>query len=150
MPVSQPKQGTRTLTVRGASNLPQTGQAPVFTIVGTVVAHAIEAEVTTIFQAQANAVKWIANPTVGSDTDICATVEGNAAAVGAHLSITGTFATAMVKSTNGAHVHQASPVVLTDGTLDFSAAASSTGQYKASILWEPLTANSRVIATPVT
>ncbi|MFH7445159.1 hypothetical protein RA265_29135, partial [Pseudomonas syringae pv. tagetis] len=81
---------------------------------------------TTVIQTQANNTKLIANPTVGSDTDICAVVSTTAAAVGSRLHITGTFANAMVISANGAHVAQAGAVVLTAGTLDLSCAASNT------------------------
>jgi len=150
MPVSLPQQGSRRLTVRGASALPQTAQAAHFTIVGTIAVYAVEGEVTTVFQAQTNNLKWIHNPTVGSDTDICAVTDFNAAAVGTHFNTTGTFATALVKSANGAHVAQAAPTVLTDGTLDLSASASSTGGVKTSLLWEPLTQNASVRATTPT
>ena len=146
MPVSQLQQGTRYLTSRGSTTTIATGATAAFTIVGTVIVHALELEITAAVQAQTTNLKWIANPTVGSDTDICAVVDFNAAAVGTHGNTTGTFATAMVKSANGAHVHQAAPTVLTAGTLDLSSSAASTGAYKCSMIWEPLTPNASVRA----
>lgn len=153
MPLSTPNVGLtgagRRRTVRAADTLPQTTQEALFTITGTVVCYAIEGEVTTVFQTQANNVKLIANPTVGADTDICAVTDLTATAVGSHLSITGTFATALVKSTNGAHVAQATPTVLTGGSLDLSCSASSTGGAKWSVVWEPVTADGNVVSTAV-
>ena len=147
MPVSQQQQGVRKLVSRGATSTIATGATAAFTIVGTVAVYAVELEITTVVQAQTTNLKWVANPTVGSDTDICAVTDFNAAAVGTHGNTTGTFATAMVKSANGAHVAQAAPTILTDGTLDLSSSAASTGGYKCSVLYEPLTPNASIRAT---
>jgi hypothetical protein len=133
--------------VRGADTLPQGTQDPLFTITGTVLLVAIEGEVTTVFQTQANDTKLVANPTVGADTDICAVLNTTAAAVGSHFNITGTFANAMVKSANGAHIAQAGFVVLTAGSLDLSCAASSTGGAKWAALFVPLTTDGNMVAT---
>lgn len=137
-------------TVRGPSNLPQTAQGALFTIVGTIKVFDVEGEVTTAVAASTNNLKLVANPTVGADTDICAVTDFNAAAVGTHASITGTFATAMVKSANGAHVAQAAPTVLTAGTLDLSASASTTGQTKWALVWEAVTQDANVTPAAVT
>lgn len=141
--------GVRRRTLRAADSLPQSTAEALFTITGTVIVYAIEGEVTTVFQTQTNNMKLIANPTVGSDTDICAVADVTANAVGTRLSITGTFATALVESANGAHVAQAAPTVLTAGTLDLSCSASSTGAAKWVIDWAPLSVDGNVVATAV-
>jgi hypothetical protein len=141
---------TKHRTTRGPSNLPQTAQGALFTITGTIKVWDVEGEVTTVVQTQANNTKLVANPTVGADTDICAVTSITAAAVGTHFNITGTFATALVVSANGAHVGQASPTVLTAGSLDLNCAASNTGQTKWVLVWEPLTADASVVPAAVT
>lgn len=142
--------GVRRRTSRGPSNLPQTGTAAMFTISGTVKIWDVEIEVTTLTQAQLNNLKLVATPTVGAPTDLTAVTDSTTSAVGTRYNPTGTFANAIVKSANGAHVAQAVPIVLTPGTLGLSASASSTGQYRATVLWEPLTVDGNVTATAVT
>ena len=137
-------------TTRGVSNLPQTATAAIFTITGTVKLWDVELEVTTITQVQLNNLKLVATPTIGSATDLTAVTDSTTSAVGTHYNATGTFAGALVKSANGAHVAQAVPIVVTAGTVGLSASASSTGQYKAAVLWEPLTVDGNVTATAVT
>jgi hypothetical protein len=83
-------------------------------------------EVTTVIQAQANATKLIANPTVGASVDLCATEDINADAVGTLYSITGTFADAMVATTSAAATAQVDVVVLAE----LECAASNTGAVK--------------------
>jgi hypothetical protein len=133
-------------TLRAASTLPATTATPYFTVTGKVKILNIIGEVTTVFQAQANAIKLIANPTVGADVDLCATVEGNAAAVGSLFTITGTLANAMIKTVSAAVPSQASPVVVTAGTIDFSTAATSTGATKWLVTWAPLDPGALVLA----
>ena len=85
MPTTQPAQndisplfiwGTR--VDRATATLPQTTNAPIFTIAGgRVTVYLLVGEVTTIIQAQANATKLTAVPTAGSAVDLCATVDIN-------------------------------------------------------------------------
>ena len=137
--------GSHWTTTRASSTLPATTATPYFTVTGKVKILNIIGEVTTVFQAQANAVKLIANPTVGADVDLCATVEGNAAAVGSLFTITGTLANAMIKTVSGAVPSQASPVIVTAGSIDFSTAATSTGATKWTVIYEPIDAGAMVI-----
>ena len=132
------KQGEHYATNRASATLPATTATPYFTVTGKVKIFNIIGEVTTVVQAQANAIKLISNPTVGADVDLCATVESNAAAVGSLLTITGTLANAMIKTVSGAVPSQASPVIVTAGTIDLSAAATNTGATKWTVIWEPI------------
>lgn len=140
------KQGNNYVTHRAAATLPATTKTPYFTVTGKVRVLAIIGEVTTIVQAQANAIKLVSTPTVGAAVDLCATVESNAAAVGSLLTITGTLANAMIKTVSGAVPQQASPVIVTAGTIDLNTAATNTGATKWTIIWEPVDEGAMILA----
>lgn len=132
---------------RAAGNTAQTGVIPIFTIAGgRVVVLGIVGQVTTILEAAANAVKLIANPTTGTDVDLCATVETNGKEAGTLLGITGTFATALVAANAGATVLQATAIVVNVGTIDQSSAASRTGQIAWTLWYLPLDEGATVVA----
>lgn len=133
-------------TLRASATLPQTAATPYFTVTGKVRILNIIGEVTTVLGSTANAVKLIANPTVGADVDMCATVEGNAAAVGSLFTITGTIANAMIKTVSATVPSQASALIVTAGTIDFSTAASTTGATKWLVRWEPIDPGALVLA----
>lgn len=119
------------------------------TITGYVALRAIFGVVTTIVQAQANAAKLVATPTAGTANDICATLDINAAEVGAVLSITGLISDAMQGAVNksGGLGMQTRDVVLSPGTLGLNTAASSTGAIQWYFYWVPLTASSKLVAS---
>ncbi len=122
---------------RAAGNLAQTGNLTLFTVTGgRVLLTTIVGEVTTVIQAQADAVKLQSVSTVGSIvSDLCATVDVNAAAVGNLLGITGTAATAAVL---GSAVPQLNEMIMQPGVIRMNAAASNTGQMKWTVTWIPL------------
>lgn len=140
------KQGENYVTTRATATLPATTATPYFTVTGKVKILNIIGEVTTVVQAQANAIKLISNPTVGADVDLCATVESNAAAVGSLFTITGTLANAMIKTVSGAVPTQASAVIVTAGTIDLSTAATNTGATKWTVIYEPIDPGAMVFA----
>ena len=73
----------------------------------------------------ANACQWVANPTVGTATQVlCAALDINPALVGDSLVITGIVANAMTYGGAGGLGAIAAPVLLLVGTLDFIAAAA--------------------------
>ena len=133
-------------TLRASATLPASTATPYFTVTGKVKILEIIGEVTTVVQAQANAIKLIANPTVGADVDLCATVESNAAAVGSLFTITGTLANAMIKTVSAAVPSQASPVVVTAGTIDLSTAATNTGATKWLVRYMPIDPGAAIFA----
>ena len=58
---------------RATAALPQTTQSALFTVTGgRVMILGVVGEVTTIIQNQANNTKLVANPTTGTDVDLCA------------------------------------------------------------------------------
>jgi hypothetical protein len=124
---------------RATATLPQTTVGALFTVVtGRIILTGIVGQVTTVIQTQANATKLISNPTVGTDVDLCATLDITAKEVGGLLGITGTFATALVGGTAGATVMPPTGIVVPVGTIDLSCAASNTGSIKWSMTYFPL------------
>ncbi len=131
---------------RALATLPATTATPYFTVTGRVKLISIIGEVTTLVQTQACNAKLISNPTVGADVDLCAVLDITAAAVGAQFTITGTLANAMVKTTSGAGVFQAAPLLIMPGTIDFSTSATNTGATKWRIEYIPVDAGARIFA----
>jgi hypothetical protein len=130
---------------RDAANLPQTTQTAYFTVSGRVLITQIVGEVTTVIETQDNNTKLVANPTVGADVDLCAVLNITADAEGTIYTITGTLADAMVATTSGAVIAQASAVLVAAGTIDLYCAASNTGQTKWTVHYIPLDAGSTVV-----
>lgn len=129
---------------KATATLPQTTQGILFTVTGRIELIAIVGEVTTIIQTQITNTKIVANPTVGADVDLCAVKDISAAAAGSQFNITGTLATAMVQTASGAFVKQASPVIVTAGTIDLNCAASSTGSVKWLVIYNPIDPGAKV------
>lgn len=131
---------------RATATLPQTTQSALFTVTGRIRLLDIQGVVTTVVQTQANNTKIVANPTVGADVDMCAVLDITAAAVGSVFSITGTLATAMVKTVSGVGVYQAASQTVEAGTIDLSCAASNTGSVKWSLRYMPIDPGAIVVA----
>lgn len=124
---------------RAAAALPQGVQSALFNVVGGRVAIlGVVGEVTTVIQNQANNTKLVANPTTGTDVDICAVLSIANDEVGTLYGITGTFGDAMVGVNAGAGILCDRPVVVAVGTIDLSCAASNTGAAKWALFYVPL------------
>lgn len=116
---------------RATANLPQTATGSLFAVSGgRVLVTSIVGQVTTAVQAQANAVKLRATPTVGAVNDLSGTVDINGAAVGSLLAATGLAADALVLSTGGGISMLRNPILVAVGNIGLTTAASSTGQIK--------------------
>jgi len=140
------KQGSSYVTNKATATMPQGAASALFTVTGKIKLLNIIGEVTTVLGSTANALKLVANPTVGADVDMCATVEGNAAAVGSLFTITGTVANAMIKTVSACVPTQASPQIITAGTIDLNAAGSTTGSIKWTVVYEPIDQGALVLA----
>ena len=128
-----------------AANLPQTTLGTLFTVTGKVLVSDIVGEViTTAIQAQANSIKLVNTTTVGADTDMCAALEINGDAIGTFYTITGTPADAMIATTSGVAVSQATPMIVSAGTIQLNTTASSTGKVKWTLYYIPLETGSKV------
>jgi len=123
---------------RATAALPASTTGPLFTITGgRIVVLSILGEVTTAIQAQATTLKIKSTATVGPvATDLCATADVNALAVGKLLTITGTLATAL--QTGSAVLRQASPIICPIGSIDLLTVATSTGSVKWTLRWIPM------------
>lgn len=138
MPVSQLQAIKGRPLARPAATLPATTHTPYFTIAGgRVILTALVGEVTTVIQAQANAVKLISTPTVGTAVDLCGTVDINGKEVGCLLGITGLPSDAMVATNAGLTPVMYRRLIIPIGTIDFSTAATSTGATKWLVMWLP-------------
>lgn len=139
----------RQIVTRAADALPQTADEALFTVTGKVNIIQVIGTVTTICESAGNNTKLKFNPSVGSDTDICAVVDLNAAAVGTLYTITGTIANAGILSPNAALPKQASPLLIDTGDIEIDCAASRTGALKWTVVWEPVDADATVVATAI-
>ena len=75
--------------------------------------------------ATANAVKWTANPTIGSSVDMCATLDVVSDEEGTIYSITGILTDALVGTTAGAVGGQVQMVRVSAGTIDLVSGGDS-------------------------
>ncbi len=116
------------LTVtRAAANLPAGASGNLFSVSGPIILTSIVGIVTTVIQTQANAIKLEAFLTsAAAATDMCATVESSAQAVGKMFGISGAIATA---ATFGFAVPQSNEFIINGpGFIRLNTAATNTGQ----------------------
>jgi len=133
------------VTERLASTLPQTAQGTLFRVTGRVKVYLILGEVTVVIQNQANNTKVVSNPTVGADVDLCAVLDIANDAVGTMYKVNGDFSDALLSQTSGAFEDAKDyPVIVTDGTIDLSCAASNTGEVKWTLHWIPVDHGSQI------
>lgn len=128
------------LVERAAANLPQSAQAPLFTVSGgRVFLLKLVPEVTTVIQNQSDTTSVVVNPTTGSDITIWSlgsiedrqvgTIWGNGSSEGASVV-----------------AFPSAPFVVPIGTIDLSCSASNTGQIKWTLLYAPLDPGAKVTA----
>jgi len=126
--------------------LPATATGSIFTVTGVVEILAIVGVVTTSIQAQACNAK-IATVSNSATTDVCANLDLNAAAAQDRLSITGTFANAMIKTAKGVPVaRQATSFIAQEGTIALITGATNTGNVRWMVRYKPLQEGSRIVA----
>lgn len=130
------------ITQRPTATLPQTAAGSLFRITGGKVRiKSIVGEVTTVIQTQANATKlqFVGTNPVAT-TDLCATLDITAKAVGSLFTIVGVVATAMKVTTNNLVVPAddmgANGLILGPGDIKLNCAASNTGNVKWTVEWE--------------
>lgn len=122
----------------------------IFTFSGWIEILAIYGRVTTVIQSQTTNIKLSVQNDALTAYDICANVDGNAAAVGTLLSITGTAANAGVLTANGVLAPtQASRIITVSGTsgvIKATYGAASTGAILYGVLWRPLSQGATLAA----
>lgn len=136
---------------RATDTLPQTTAEALFTVAGgRVVIEQILGEVTTVIQTQANVTKLVANPTTGSDQDLCDTLDITAKAAGTLFGITGNVAAGTDPMLSGFAIPaQSQPCIVNTGTIDLDCGASNTGSVKWSVRWWPFDEGATLTATAV-
>lgn len=125
---------------RLTSALPGTGDLTIFTVTGgRVIVTSLLGEVTTIIQAQANAVKIKSVPTTGTTKDISGTLDINGFEVGALMSLDGTALSTTLSGTNagGALAMKPSGIFVPIGGIKLNTAATNTGAIKWSMTYIP-------------
>lgn len=136
----------RLRVTRTTANLPQTTQTAMFTITGAIRMISLVGRITTVIGGAVN-YRWVANPTTGADTDLCANADINAQPAGTILTMTGVLATALQISANeGALPDQAAPVIVQPGSVDAVTDASRTGQVELTLTYEAITSDGLVVA----
>jgi hypothetical protein len=132
---------------RATATLPQTAASALFTVSGGRVAITqIIGQVTTAIQNQANNTKLIANPTTGTDVDICAVLSIANDEVGCLYGITGLNSDAMIGINAGALPAQTRDVIVNVGTIDLDCAANNTGSVKWTLFYYPIDSGAAVVA----
>lgn len=140
----------RQITTRATATLPQTANLGLFTVTGKINLIQIIGTFTVEHAGAANNTKLKFNPAgAGSDTDLCAVVETNGAAVGTTLTITGTLANAAVLSADIPVIKQATQILLPSGVIELDCNASRTGSISWVLVWEPVDADATVVAVAI-
>lgn len=123
---------------RATSALPATGDLTLFTVAGgRIVITSLVGQVTTVIQAQANAIKIKSVPTTGTAKDISGTLDINAFEVGALVSLDGTALSTALSGTNAgaALVTRPTGIIVPIGALKLNTAATNTGAMKWSLTY---------------
>jgi hypothetical protein len=132
---------------RATAALPQSATGALFTVSGgRAIVFLILGQVTTIIQAQANAVKLVSTPTAGSAVDLCATVDINGLEVGGKLLAPNVAATALGKTNAGAAFGAYGFTIVDPGSIGLNTAASSTGAIKWTLFYVPLDPGASIVA----
>lgn len=124
--------------------LPATTTGTLFTVTGMCELIAIVWVVTTVIQTQACNFK-ISTVSNSATTDICADLDITAKAAQSRMSITGTFANAMINTAKWVPVaRQATALVIQEGTIIATTSATNTGNIRWVALYRPLSPWARI------
>ena len=86
----------------------------------------LEAEVTVAgVDVAASATKFVSNPTVGADLDLCTTLDVTGDVLGSIYTITGTLSDALQGGVAGGSVGMGNSIIIPEGTIDLSSAADA-------------------------
>jgi hypothetical protein len=134
---------------RATATLPQTTQAPVFTVAGgRVLITGLVGEVTTVMGATATTLKVTSNPTTGTDVDLTSATAVTSKEVGSQFTLPATSgsALAVANAGGGGQLPSHNPYVVPIGTIDLVTSASDTGSVKWSLTYVPLDDGATVTA----
>ena len=126
--------------------LPASTTGTLFNVVGVCEVIAIVGLVTTVIQTQTCNCK-LSTVSNAATTDICADLDITGKLEQSRMSITGTFANAMINTAKGVPVaRQATPVVVQEGTIIATTSATNTGNIRWSVVYRPLSLGARIYA----
>jgi hypothetical protein len=134
---------------RATATIPATTTQTLFTVTGgRIILTGLVGEVTTIIQAQANAIKIVSTPTTGTAKDISGTLDINAFEVGALVSLDGTALSTALSGTNAgaALFARGAGIVVPIGAIRLNTAATNTGAMKWSLTYVPFDDGAAVAA----
>ena len=134
---------------RTTASIAATGDTTIFTVTGgRIIVTSLIGEVTTVIQAQANALKIKSVPTTGTAKDISGTLDINGYEVGALISLDGTALTTALSGTNAgaALAMKPSGIFVPIGAIKYNTAATNTGAIKWSITYIPYDDAASVVA----
>ncbi len=148
-----------TQVARAAADIFDGSTTSLFTIAGgrVLITHLSMQNSIAAADGTANSVKFVMNPTVGDDTDICASLDVADDQINCMYTITSTLGNALIQSgaaTSGAvGAGMASQVILAVGTIDLSSSGDSgTGatdcQTSVELWYFPLDAGATVVTAP--
>lgn len=131
----------------GASkSLPATTTGTLFTVTGVVEIIAIIGVVTTTIQTQACNLK-LSTVSNSATTDICSNLDITGALAQSRMSITGTFANALINTAKGVPVaRQATSFIAQEGTIIATTSATNTGEIRWMIRYKPMQEGARIVA----
>jgi hypothetical protein len=123
---------------KAAANLPQTAQSALFNVNTGAVEVKIVGVVSSNIQNQANNTKIVANPTGGTDTDMCTVLDIDNDQGGEMYVLNGTSNALGNETTAGAIDVPATSYFVQAGTIDLNCAASNTGTVLWYCFWRPI------------
>lgn len=135
--------------VRATSSLPATTDLTLFTVTGgKIVVTSIVGTVTTVIQAQANAVKLKSVPTTGTAKDISGTFDVNAMEAGGILSLDGTTLGTALSGTNAgaALVGRGAGILVPIGAIKLNTGATNTGAIQWTLTYYPYDSGAAAVA----
>lgn len=126
--------------------LPASTTGDLFTVTGLVEVIAIIGVVTTVIQTQTCNLK-LSTVSNSATTDICADLDITAKAAQSRMSITGTFANALINTAKGVPVaRQATSFIAQEGTIIATTSATNTGAIRWIVRYKPLQEGARIVA----
>ena len=129
-----------------SKSLPATTTGDIFTVTGLVEVISIIGVVTTVVQTQACNLK-LSTVSNSATTDVCADLNISAAAAQSRMSITGTFANALINTAKGVPVaRQATSFIAQEGTIIATTSATNTGAIRWVVRYKPLQEGARIVA----
>lgn len=138
--------GNDMLVSTSSKALPATATGSLFNVTGVCEVIAIVWVITTVIQAQACNLK-LATVSNAATTDVCANLAISGLLAQSRMSITGTFANAMINTLAWVPVaRQATSFVVQEGTISAITSATNTGAIRWSVLYRPLQNGARITA----